>query len=370
MELQAATVRLERQGFWPLLRAGLSAHGLLLWLAAGYFLTYQILGVAVPEAHAADAIEILFGILFFSVPAVLFGLATYLFIRMAAVEKPESPLKALYANLKAVLGNPDRMAAGIPAAIALVAFMYVFTMIKAAITVLVPFAWDMGFDRLDTLLHFGYRPWELLQPIFGYWPVTFLVNLNYNMWFVVMNVFWAYYAFIARPSAQRTRFFLSYMLIWMVGGGLMAVAFSSAGPCYFTRLGFSPDPYAPLMAYLAEANTHLPIWALGTQDMLWDLKLQGSGFGGVSAMPSMHNATALLFVLMCPWQSRLIRGLLIGHCAFIFLGSVHLGWHYAVDGYAAFALALGLWALMGPVSRWWENTAAPRQFRQALGQEG
>jgi hypothetical protein len=373
MELQAGTVGLDRAagpraGFWPLLRAGLSAHGLLLWLAAAYFLAYQFLGLAVPEAHAADAVEILFGILFFSVPAVLFGLATFLFIRMAAVEKPESPLRALYRNLRDVLGDRERMAAGLPAALALVVFMYVFTMIKAAITVLVPFSWDITFDRLDTLLHFGYRPWELLQPVFGFWPVTFLVNLNYNMWFVVMNVFWAYYAFIARPSAERTRFFLSYMLIWMVGGGLMAVAFSSAGPCYFTRLGISPDPYAPLMTYLAEANTHLPIWALGTQDMLWDLKQQGSGFGGVSAMPSMHNATALLFVLMCPWRSRLIRSLLIGHCALILLGSVHLGWHYAVDGYVAFALALGLWAAMGPVARWWENTAAPRAFRNALGQ--
>ena len=31
---------------------------------------------------------------------------------------------------------------------------------------------------------------------------------------------------------------------------------------------------------------------------------------GVSAMPSMHNATALLFVLMCPWTSVIVKRLL------------------------------------------------------------
>ena len=181
-----------------------------------------------------------------------------------------------------------------------------------------------------------------------------------------MSVFWAYFAFIAKPGPERTRFFLSYMLIWMVGGGLMAVFFSSAGPCYFTRLGLSPDPYAPLMAYLDAANTHAPIWALSTQDMLWSLKLDGSGFGGVSAMPSMHNATALLFVLMCPFPSKLVRWILSVHMSFIFLGSILLGWHYAVDGYAAIALSLGLWWAMGPVSRWWHQTEASRRFDAAL----
>ena len=160
----------------------------------------------------------------------------------------------------------------------------------------------------DRALHFGYRPWELLQPVLGYWPITFLINLNYNMWFVVMNVFWAYYAFIANPSAERTRFFLSFVLIWMLGGGVLAVFFSSAGPCYFTELGISPDPYAPLMAYLNEANEHAPIWALMTQNMLWDLHAEGSAFGGVSAMPSMHNATALLFVLASAGQAALGAG--------------------------------------------------------------
>jgi hypothetical protein len=297
---------------------------------------------------------------------VFFALLIYKFAEMAIYEKPESPMKGLWRNFKAVVTDRERMAAGLPVFVALVTFMYVFTMVKSYITVLAPFTWDTAFDQWDVALHFGYRPWELLQPVFGYWPVTFLVNLNYNMWFVVMNVFWAYYAFIAAPGEERTRFFMSYMAIWILGGGVLAVVFSSAGPCYFGRIGLSPDPYAPLMEYLRGANHYLPIWALNAQDMLWDLQAQGSAFGGISAMPSMHNATALLFVLTSAGRPVWVRRALIAHAVLIFLGSIHLGWHYAVDGYLAFALAYGVWRVMGPVSRWWENSKAVKDYQAAL----
>ena len=53
-----------------------------------------------------------------------------------------------------------------------------------------------------------------------------------------------------RASALRARFFLSYMLAWWIGGGLLAVAFSSAGPVYYDELGLTPNPYTGLFAYL------------------------------------------------------------------------------------------------------------------------
>jgi hypothetical protein len=371
MDMQAGTAGLEearpaKSRFWPLLRQSFNAHGLLLAIAFVYVAAFVVLNMTVPGMGTKPGGEILFGIFFFSVPAVLFGLLSYLFVDMAVNEKPQSPAKALFQRMKAILTDRERMAAGLPAALALVIFMYVFTMLKAYVPVINPFAWDETFDRWDVALHFGYRPWQLLQPVFGWWPITFLVNLNYNMWFVMMNVFWAYHAFIMKPGARRTRFFLAYVLIWMVGGGLMAVLFSSAGPCYFTRLGLSPDPYAPLMAYLKSANVHAPVWALMTQDMLWDLHKEGSAFGGVSAMPSMHNATALLFVLASAGWARWVRIGLIAHCVLIFLGSVHLGWHYAVDGYAAAGLAVALWWVAGKLARWWETMPAPQDYHLAL----
>ena len=371
MELRAGTARLAADaaggGFGSLLRLSFNAHGLLLLAAFAHVAGFVLLHFLVPGMGTKPGGEILFGIVFFSVPAVLLGLIVYLFAEMAIFETPDRPILALWRRVKAVLSDPRRMANGLPAALALVIFMYVFTMLKAYVPVINPFSWDQTFDHWDLALHFGYRPWELLQPFLGYWPVTFLINLNYNMWFVVMNVFWAYYAFIANPSAERTRFFLSFVLIWMLGGGVLAVLFSSAGPCYFTELGIAPDPYAPLLAYLTQANAHAPIFALTTQDMLWELHAEGSAFGGVSAMPSMHNATALLFVLASAGKPRWLRVSLGIHCGLILIGSVHLGWHYAADGYASMALALALWWVCGPISRWWETTRAAGDYRAALG---
>jgi PAP2 superfamily len=371
MELQAETTGMPVCAaapgqFWPLLRLSFNAHAPLLWVAFGYLAVFQILGFAVPGMSAKAGGEVMLSIMFLSVPALFFGLLGFQFGVLVIHDKPNRPIVALWRKFRDVVSDRDRMAAGLPVFVALVTFMYVFTMVKSYITVLAPFTWDASFDTWDRALHFGYRPWELLQPVFGFWPVTFLVNLNYNMWFVVTNVFWGYYAFIARPGIERNRFFLSCMTIWIVGGGILAVLFSSAAPCYFSKLGISPDPYAPLMAYLKGADTHLPIWALDTQDMLWSLRANGSAFGGISAMPSMHNATALLFILSSSQRPLWVRRVLIAHAALIFLGSIHLGWHFAIDGYVAWIVAFAVWKVMGPVSRWWETTTAARDFEFAL----
>lgn len=366
MELQAAPTSAAQGRFWPLLRLSFGAHSLLLGLTLAYLAAFLLIDASTPLAGARDGLEVMLSIMLVSAPAVFFALLIYKFIEMAVYENPDRPLKTLWRNFRAVLADRERMAAGLPVFIVLVIFMYVFTMVKSHVPVLAPYAWDVTFDQWDRVLHFGYRPWELLQPVFGFWPVTFLVNLNYNMWFVVMNVFWAYYAFIAKPGEERTRFFISYMMIWIVGGGVLAVVFSSAGPCYYTRIGLSPDPYVPLMDYLRSANEVLPIWALSAQDMLWQLQSEGSAFGGISAMPSMHNATALLFVLTSGDRPLWVRRGLIVHAALIFLGSVHLGWHYAVDGYLAFALAYAVWRAMEPVARWWEQSSAAQNYKTAM----
>ncbi len=100
--------------------------------------------------------------------------------------------------------------------------------------------------------------------------------------------------------------------------------------------------------------------------MLWRLWSGGSTLGGISAMPSMHNATATLFVLAAWGAAPWLRNLLIAHGVMIFLGSVHLGWHYAVDAYPAVALAVVSWMAMGRVSRWWEGGAAAQAYRRLV----
>ena len=349
-------------GFSTLFRQGFAAQGIFLVLALGFLFGIKFLSLFMPSTGDESSWELGIGIAGFSLPFALGAILVHEFYVMARVDKPKSPIKGLWLRMKRFFSDPYRMALGLPLFAALVVFMFAFTLAKAKITAFVPFAWDQYFDQLDRTLHFGYRPWEIFHPIFANVVGTFLLNLNYNLWFLVMNLFWVHHAFFAAPGVQRTRFFLTFMLIWIVGGSVLATFFSSAGPCYFERLGFGAEAYGPLMQHLRHVNQIAPIWALDAQDMLWNLKQQGSAFGGVSAMPSMHNATALLFVLMSWRQGGWVRNLMIAHCSLIYVGSVHLGWHYAVDAYASWALACLCWLASKPIAVWWNSRATVQTF--------
>ena len=126
--------------------------------------------------------------------------------------------------------------------------------------------------------------------------------------------------------------------------------------------GGGPDPYAGLLAHLKSANEFYPIWAVPTQDLLW--QSYKAGFGpveGVSAMPSMHVGTTILFIL-CAREAKIVwlQRFAWVFSALIFLGSIHLGWHYAVDGYAGALVALLCWKLSG---LWVKRTTALYEAR-------
>jgi membrane-associated phospholipid phosphatase len=65
--------------------------------------------------------------------------------------------------------------------------------------------------------------------------------------------------------------------------------------------------------------------------------------GGVSAMPSMHMATATILILAAWRTKRLPLALLFW--AMTFFGSIYLGYHYAVDAPVAAAVAVICWFL-------------------------
>ena len=79
-------------------------------------------------------------------------------------------------------------------------------------------------------------------------------------------------------------------------------------------------------------------------------------------MPSVHNASALLIVLATWNKTLFVRIVAITHAVLIFIGSIHLAWHYAVDSYLAWALTMVIWWAAGPLAQWWEATALARNF--------
>jgi hypothetical protein len=56
----------------------------------------------------------------------------------------------------------------------------------------------------------------------------------------------------------------------------------------------------------------------------------------------MHVSIAALLVIATWNLNRWLGVLMLVNAVVIFVGSIHLGWHYALDGYAA---ALGTWLI-------------------------
>ena len=103
--------------------------------------------------------------------------------------------------------------------------------------------------------------------------------------------------------------------------------------------------FADQMDYLHRANAHWPIMSLEVQQQL--IQWHGSGSAelgrGISAMPSMHVSLAFLFFLAARRINRAM-GVLFGfYAAVILIGSVHLAYHYAIDGYLSIVTTLLLW---------------------------
>jgi hypothetical protein len=277
--------------------------------------------------------------------------------------RPRRLIAYLIASLRQNLTR-ERVLFALPVVLLLPVFASAFTFFKTAIPVIQPYVWDAALTEWDSLIHGGTHPWELLHPLLGYPLITGAINVLYNLWFFVMYAILVLQAFALKDRRLRMQFLLSFVVTWIVLGTGGAIWLSSMGPCYFPSFSQESGPYAPLMAYLREANEQVPIWALDVQKLLWDnYQANSAGIGsGISAMPSMHVATAVLLALFGWRHSRGAGIALTLYAGVIMIGSVHLGWHYALDGYVGALGALVVWRL---VDRLLDTLPAAREPRAA-----
>jgi hypothetical protein len=227
-------------------------------------------------------------------------------------------------------------------------FLHVFVGFKSAIPIFHPFAWDELFLRADRALHFGRDPWRVLQPLVGRPAVTMGLDALYYVWFSVNVVMVAWFGWM-EDGRERRHFFLSYLLTWVVLGNLMALALSSAGPCFYDLATGSLGPYAELMTYLRGVDATHALTALEVQGMLLDAYSadQVNAIEGIAAMPSLHVAMPFVFAMVSAGRSRLLAAGFALFGVLILIGSIHLGFHYAVDGYVAIAGAVGICWMVG-----------------------
>ncbi|WP_017930847.1 phosphatase PAP2 family protein [Robiginitomaculum antarcticum] len=230
-------------------------------------------------------------------------------------------------------------------------FIFVYSTVKTRIPAVQPYVWDEFFMRLDRAFFLGNDPWTLFRWVYDVPIVLRVMDFIYDIWAVILVGIWAL-SFVTRRADARDRYRvpLALMLTWFIGGNVLAVIFSSAGPCYYGAITGLPDPYSAQMGALTLIDEVSPLRAVNYQDILWSVYESPSlGLGGISAFPSMHCATSFLLVLMA-WNKPVWRAAALTFFGFIFISSFVLAWHYAVDGIFAIPIALLGWWLAGKLS--------------------
>lgn len=234
-------------------------------------------------------------------------------------------------------------------------FVSAFTSFKGMIPLLHHFQFDHAAAEADRILHFGIDPWRITHALFGGVIPTFAIAVVYNAWFIILWLFVAYHLFWIGDRRAAARYLLAWVLCWIVVGSIFALLLSSAGPAFYGRVADGPDLFAPLMARLHYINDtlaamHFPDPGfLREQAYIWSryTNTETTLGSGISAMPSMHVSMAVLMALRARHIHRRLGWLMWGFAALIMIGSVHLAWHYAVDGYVAALLTVVLWVLAG-----------------------
>jgi membrane-associated phospholipid phosphatase len=338
--------------------AGFRSHVILYAIALGCYAIGIIECLVLQLPVNFNLVEIVSGTTFLFLGVAIGVWLAFDLVRLWRAGYSESPTLALIHKLQTDILAPTRVANALHAFLVNGIFFVGFLAIKKAIPHVVSFSWDQPFMALDKAIHGGVLPHEWLLPLLGSPDVLFITNVLYNLWFAVLLFCFFWFGYARQDSFLRQRYLIAYLSLWFVGTCVLGTVFSSAGPCFYGYVQAGVNPYENLMESLKFANTIYPIWAVPTQEMLWQSHLAGHGdVEGVSAMPSLHVATSVLFVLQArAWGQRWFLWFSIPFAAIILVGSVMLGWHYAVDGYAGALIAVGCW--------WFAGKIAPRPEAQ------
>ncbi len=216
--------------------------------------------------------------------------------------------------------------------------------------------WDPIFVGWEKALHAGHFPQEWMISLVAHLPwLPKMLDITYGLWFIVLYLTGAYCLYCDRNLQRRLHFLWGYVLTFIVGGSIAALAFSSVGPIFYAELiaQGSVDPYAFLHSHLAAEDARVGLSFVHDRHWLvdWTTDAEVINLNSISAMPSMHNATMLFAAIYLKSVNRTAFWLVAGMTPLVFLASVYCGFHYAIDGYAGYLLVLALWPVAGWAAR-------------------
>jgi membrane-associated phospholipid phosphatase len=344
------------------LKGILKKHAFLAGLVAVYGAISFLVSQSHPVIGGESKFVALVGRFLFLVPQMLFIVLFWRLLHLTYVQRSPDRIGEMKREVRAFLSDRDRMKGGAIAVVIMTAMLVSFAQLKNLIPNLNPFGWDTYFSELDRKLHFGTLPHEYLITVFGsHYVISFFTGI-YNVWLFMMYFVLLIACFMHPQNDWRMRYLVAFVLTWAIGGNLLAAVFSSAGPVYFARLGLG-DAYTALMEHLQAHAATGALTVVDTQDLLWTWYTAAKPINAISAFPSMHVASSTLMAIFAFGLSRRVGYAVSFFAVGIMIGSVMLGWHYAVDGYVGALVAILCWQIAG-----WLVAFKPFGKRQVAGQ--
>jgi len=286
--------------------------------------------VPVPENNRGDGFR---NLSLFAVVAVIMGRLVYLLVR-----RHPSPTQQFITDVKTHW--PWLLKS------AIVFFSLAITLetgsgIKKSIPAFSPFYADPFLIDLDRWI-FGLDPWVLTHAVFG-WATPAILWI-YDGWHFV-HIGLAIWIALSFDDLRKIKFALCFQLAWLLMGGALATYASSVGPVMVAD--FYPDTsFAPLIDTLRESAPRV----LAVKNVLIATMDDPLIISGISAMPSMHVAIAVLFALwLQSHRNAWLSAAGWAYAAIIYISSIHLGWHYATDGPVSAAFIICIWWAIGKV---------------------
>ncbi|PEQ14512.1 hypothetical protein B2G71_02730 [Novosphingobium sp. PC22D] len=222
--------------------------------------------------------------------------------------------------------------------------MMAFLWFKPLLNALVPFRADPFLARADNLLFFGHDPYVFLT-----WLDFPGAELVYHKVWTAMMILTLLVIATRPPSPDKSAVMLGYFVLWSLVGPAIHTLMPAVGPIFYARMGYG-DQFAGLVPGVETRAMADYLWAV------YDAKLFGAG-SGISAMPSLHVATASWMAIAFWVLARRYFAPIAALSFLIFLMSIALGWHYALDGLVGGASAV----LVHLALRAWFRARAQRE---------
>ncbi|MDD2943854.1 MAG: phosphatase PAP2 family protein [bacterium] len=208
--------------------------------------------------------------------------------------------------------------------------LIVYGLIKQSIPLIHGQLFDDILLKQDIFFHLGRNPMLDMVHIFSGWADGY-IDLAYVGWYPVLG------SMMIVLLMQRDRRVMewgifSLLFLWMAGG-LLALAVPSLGPVYVRSEWFAglSVPHARMIQ--AQLWQHYQEIIAGAEATKFH------NYEGIAAFPSLHVAIVALYSFVLWRINRISAWLMIAYTVVVQIGSVFLGWHYAIDGYIGIALA-------------------------------